>query len=75
VKVSNGEVTISGMVVERLSKRLAEDVAEGVMGVKQVHNQIRVQHEAQTRDTGAGTRKAAAGETGQQHEFTGSSRR
>jgi len=43
VQVKNGEVTLSGTVDERQAKRLAEDIAESVSGVREVHNQIRVQ--------------------------------
>ncbi len=43
VRVMDGEVTLTGTVMDRQSKRLAEDLAEGVMGVSQVHNQIRIQ--------------------------------
>jgi Flp pilus assembly secretin CpaC len=43
VQVSNGEVTLTGTVEHRHAKRMAEDIAEGVSGVKEVHNQIRVQ--------------------------------
>jgi hypothetical protein len=43
VKVQNGEVTLTGTVDERQAKRLAEDIAESVSGVREVHNQIRVQ--------------------------------
>jgi len=43
VQVQNGEVTLSGTVEERQAKRLAEDIAEAVSGVRDVHNQIRVQ--------------------------------
>lgn len=43
VKVSNGEVTLTGTDDNREAKRMAEDVAEGVSGVSDVHNQIRVQ--------------------------------
>jgi osmotically-inducible protein OsmY len=42
VSVSNGEVTLSGSVRERHDKRAAEDVAESVSGVREVHNQLRV---------------------------------
>lgn len=41
VRVENGEVTLTGTVDERHAKRLAEDIAEGVSGVKDVHNQLR----------------------------------
>jgi hypothetical protein len=43
VEVHNGEVTLKGTVDHRQSKRAAEDIADGVHGVKQVHNQIRVE--------------------------------
>jgi osmotically-inducible protein OsmY len=42
VSVKNGEVTLSGTVDDRQMKRLAEDRAEGVSGVKDVQNLIRI---------------------------------
>jgi len=42
VRVSNAEVTLTGTVCERYDKRLAEDIAEQVSGVREVHNQIRL---------------------------------
>jgi osmotically-inducible protein OsmY len=42
VAVANGEVTLSGTVRDRWDKRLAEDLAEEVPGVRDVHNTIRV---------------------------------
>jgi osmotically-inducible protein OsmY len=42
IKVQHGEITLSGTVDDRESKRLAEDLAEACSGVKEVHNQIRV---------------------------------
>ena len=42
VAVKDGEVTLTGTVDDRQSKRLAEDLAEQVMGVREVMNQIRV---------------------------------
>ncbi len=53
VQVHNGEVTLSGMVSDRNQKRRAEDVIERMSGVKEIHNQIRVQapqHEAASSD-------------------------
>jgi osmotically-inducible protein OsmY len=44
VNVNNGEITLSGTVEDRHAKRLAEDIAESVSGVRDVHNQIKVQH-------------------------------
>jgi len=43
VRVENGEVTLEGSVETRHMKRLAEDIAEDVSGVSDVHNTIRVQ--------------------------------
>jgi osmotically-inducible protein OsmY len=42
VKVESGEVTLTGTVDERRTKRLAEDLAERCSGVREVHNQLRV---------------------------------
>jgi hypothetical protein len=49
VIVRNGEVTLTGTVDERRSKRLAEDIVEDLPGVKDVQNQIRVQRTSQAR--------------------------
>jgi hypothetical protein len=43
VSVTDGEVTLSGTVQDRYMKRGAEDAIAGVSGVRDVHNQIRVQ--------------------------------
>ena len=43
VNVQKGEVTLTGTVSERFAKRHAEDLVEGIKGVRDVHNQIRVQ--------------------------------
>ena len=42
VEVDQSEVTLSGLVDSRQDKRLAEDVAESVPGVIDVHNQLRI---------------------------------
>lgn len=42
VSVKNGEVTLSGTVEDRQMKRLAEDRVEGLGGVKDVQNLIRI---------------------------------
>jgi hypothetical protein len=42
VGVEGGEVTLSGTVATRSQKRLAEDVADGVAGVVDVDNRLRV---------------------------------
>lgn len=42
VTVASGEVTLSGSVDRRWAKRHAEDIAEGVSGVKHVQNNLRL---------------------------------
>jgi hypothetical protein len=44
VRVANGVVTLTGLVEDRSAKRLAEDLAEDVMGVDDVSNQLKVRH-------------------------------
>jgi hypothetical protein len=43
IEVSGSEITLKGTVPDRHTKRLAEEVAEEVFGVKDVQNQLRVQ--------------------------------
>jgi hypothetical protein len=43
VEVSAGEVTLSGTAPTRAQKRLAEDIADAVVGVIEVHNRLRMQ--------------------------------
>ena len=43
VIVVSGEVTLEGTVPDRESKRLAEDLAEDLPGVKQVQNRLRIE--------------------------------
>jgi osmotically-inducible protein OsmY len=52
VQVQEGEVTLTGTVDTRQAKRLAEDIAEGITGVQEVFNQIRVRREEQQSETG-----------------------
>jgi osmotically-inducible protein OsmY len=42
VTVSQGEVTLSGLVDDRMTKRRAEDIADDVSGVRHVQNNLRV---------------------------------
>ena len=41
--VQNGEVTLNGVVNSRYTKRAAEDVADSIQGVRDVHNNLRIQ--------------------------------
>jgi osmotically-inducible protein OsmY len=42
VRVAQGEVTLSGTVIDRTAKRYAEDLAERIGGVRHVQNNLRV---------------------------------
>jgi osmotically-inducible protein OsmY len=57
VRVSGGEVTLSGSVESRWAKRLAEDIAESCTGVRDVMNQLRVPSDF---DSPQGTRESSA---------------
>ena len=43
VQVKEGQVTLTGTVDHRQDKRAIEDLAEAILGVKEVQNQLRVQ--------------------------------
>jgi osmotically-inducible protein OsmY len=43
VQVSTGEVTLEGAVDAKTSRRLAEDLAHSVRGVRDVHNRLRIE--------------------------------
>jgi hypothetical protein len=47
--VQDGEVTLSGVVNSRQTKRAAEDVADGIQGVRDVHNNLRIEAREDTR--------------------------
>ena len=47
VQVNNGEVTLTGNVQSRQAKRQAEDVADSVAGVQDVHNQLKISQSQQ----------------------------
>jgi hypothetical protein len=62
VTVLQGEVTLTGTVRSRADKWGIEDVADSILGVQDVHNQIRLNRgEAQTSST------TLAGDTGNLH--------
>jgi len=62
VTVSNGEVTLTGSVESRHSKRRAEDIVDNVAGVRHVQNNLRVKEATEgtmgtaTAGTGTATR-------------------
>ena len=45
VQVEHGEVTLTGTVESRQAKRMAEDILDGISGVRDIHNQLRVQRD------------------------------
>jgi hypothetical protein len=47
VDVKNCEVTLRGTVDSRQAKRMAEDAAESVSGVREVRNELRTRHDQQ----------------------------
>jgi hypothetical protein len=53
VIVANGEVTLQGAVHSREEKRKAEDVAEMIPGVREVHNNLRVSRWDENRNYGS----------------------
>lgn len=49
VNVHEAVVTLTGTVTDRQTKRLAEDIADSVRGVKDVNNELRVARAEQQR--------------------------
>jgi len=45
VQVKDGEVTLTGVVISRHDKRTAEELAEKVLGVRDVQNQLRLRNQ------------------------------
>ncbi|MCU0497615.1 MAG: BON domain-containing protein [Anaerolineae bacterium] len=70
VQVSGGEITLEGTVSDRYQKRMAEDVLEGISGVKEIHNRLRVQ---QAMSIGQSGMSGQSGSQGQSSETTGHS--
>lgn len=52
VTIQDGDVTLEGTVRTRAMKRAAEDCAEAISGVQQVHNRLRVEFNDAGRDQG-----------------------
>ena len=44
VQVANGIITLSGTVPDRHQKRIADFIAEDIVGVDDVHNELKVRH-------------------------------
>ena len=44
VRVASSEVSLSGVVEDRHARPLAEEIVEDVVGVSDVHNELKVRH-------------------------------
>jgi osmotically-inducible protein OsmY len=66
VTVSSGEVTLTGTVDHRSTKRRAEDLAESVSGVKNVENRLRVSQTAGSYPSGVSGMNSPSGASGSQ---------
>jgi len=64
VTVKDGEVTLEGTAEDRRTKRAAEDLADDVAGVKQVHNRLRVAPRGTDAASGEHTEHTAGRATG-----------
>ena len=80
VTVSSGEVTLTGTVDHRSTKRRAEDIAESVSGVKHVENRLRVSQSAGSQSSGysgmnnpSGSGNTSAGSSGSESKTSGTS--
>jgi osmotically-inducible protein OsmY len=71
VEVNNGQVILKGAVGTRQEKRMAEDVADSVSGVKDVQNHIRLRERAESEQPQARTRTQTAAQQSQTAETTG----
>jgi osmotically-inducible protein OsmY len=60
----DGDVTLEGTVGSRREKRLADDVAESVRGVDDVHNRLRIERSDQDRSSMTSGSTGTAGATG-----------
>jgi osmotically-inducible protein OsmY len=66
VAVTEGEVVLTGTVFQRDDKRRAEDIAEGISGVKDVRNNLRVSSELSGERSGQGQQGSQQSQPGQQ---------
>lgn len=64
VEVDGGEVTLSGTVSDRRTKRMVEDVAETIFAVKDVHNHLRIRRQGEGEARGSDRSATARGNSG-----------
>ena len=75
VNVSKGEVTLTGSVESRYSKRRAEDLVDDVPGVRHVQNSLRVKEATESTMGTTGTGTTGTGATGTGATGTGTTAR
>lgn len=74
VHVEDGEVTLTGTVSSRAEKRMAEDALDSITGIKDVHNQLRVQKDQSQQQGSSGKgQDTGNGRSGENRERQGSS--
>lgn len=74
IEVKEGEVTLKGTVESRNHKFRAEQIAEGILGVKDVNNQLRIKRAGDTsRDTSRDSKQGASSTSSTQQHPTGTS--
>jgi osmotically-inducible protein OsmY len=73
VQVKDGEVTIEGTVDSRQDKRRAEDIADGVSGVRHVQNNLRLNSTSGDRTSGRSGLTAGTSTPGYSHTATSAS--
>jgi hypothetical protein len=61
VAVRDGEVTLTGTIEDRWMKRRAEDAIEGLPGVRDVHNHVRIMERGAAETAGRGLTGTAGG--------------
>jgi hypothetical protein len=69
VDVDNGEITLTGSVDSRRTKRMVEDTVESIPGVTDIHNQL---HVSQSQAQGRGGQRAQRSRIHEGMEVTGS---
>ena len=70
VTVKQGEVTLKGSVDNRWAKRRVEDLAEQVMGVHDVMNQVRVEPSSRARQQDASDTQGSGARSGSSERAT-----
>jgi osmotically-inducible protein OsmY len=73
VRVSSGEVTLTGTVNSKNEKRRAEDAVERVAGIKEVHNELNIEPSTERSDAASGARSTADGSADGQQNANGQS--